>query len=199
MKLREKRRILIFLELLAERFQQDKKQSITHNLLKYFTRDELYDLIVWLFPKTWTVESLSLKSDEELLNLVENDLNILLYIIENLENSIIKYPKIEQVEIDNFFHRTQNEIHYLASKPVEEWDSYDVLNFRSLLLKTGTTKKVFGIFTSDVLAEDVYAVTTKPSYFFDTKEEAEAEIENIVSGGQFSKEELVVHKLWLLQ
>lgn len=88
---------------------------------------------------------------------------------------------------------------HLASKPVEEWDSYDVSNYRSLLLKTGTTKKVFGIFTSDVLAEDVYAVTTKPSYFFDTKEEAEAEIENIVSEGQFSKEELVVHKLWLLQ
>lgn len=58
---------------------------------------------------------------------------------------------------------------------------------------------MFGIFTSDVLAEDVYAVTTKPSYFFDTKEEAEAEIENIVSEGQFSKGELVVHKLWLLQ
>ena len=82
---------------------------------------------------------------------------------------------------------------------MEEWDGYDVSNYRSLLLKTGTTKKVFGIFTSDVLAEDVYAVTTKPSYFFDSKKEAETEIENIVAEGQFTKDELVVHKLWLLQ
>jgi len=57
---------------------------------------------------------------------------------------------------------------------------------------------VFAIFTSDVLAEDVYAVTTKPSYFFDTKEEAEAEIENVIAKGKFSSNELVVHSLWLL-
>lgn len=199
MKLREKRRILIFLELLAERFQQDKNQSITQNLLKYFTREELNDLVMWLFPESWSLEVLSFKTDEELLDIIENDLNILLYQMDKLEQSIVTYPKLEQEEVDVFFQRTQNEIHYLASKPVEEWDSYDVSNYRSLLLKTGTTKKVFGIFTSDVLAEDVYAVTTKPSYFFDTKEEAEAEIENIVSEGQFSKEELVIHKLWLLQ
>lgn len=199
MKLREKRRILIFLELLAERFQKDKKQSITQNLFKYFTREELNDLVIWLFPDSWSLEVLSYKTDEELFDIIGNDLNILLYLIDKLEQSIVAYPKLEQEEVDGFFQRTQNEIHYLASKPVEEWDSYDVSNYRFLLLKTGTTKKVFGIFTSDVLAEDVYAVTTKPSYFFDTKEEAEAEIENIVSEGQFSKEELVIHKLWLLQ
>jgi hypothetical protein len=199
MKLREKRRILIFLELLAERFQQDNKQNITQNLVKYFTREDLNDLVFWLFPKAWTIDDLSFKTDEELLDLIGNDLNILLYLIDKLEQSIIAYPKLKQEEVDAFFQRTQNEIHYLASKPVEEWDSYDKSNYRSLLLKTGTTKKVYGIFTSDVLAEDVYAVTTKPSYFFDTEEEAEAEIESIVSEGQFSKEELVVHKLWLLQ
>ena len=109
------------------------------------------------------------------------------------------YPKLEQDEVDGFFLRTQNQIHYLASKPVDEWDEYDISNYRAMLLKTGTTKKVFGIFTSDVLAEDVYAVTTKPSYFFDTHEEAEAEIKNIVTDGTFKAEELTIHKLWLLQ
>lgn len=39
------------------------------------------------------------------------------------------------------------------------------------------------------------AVTTKPSYFFDTKDEAKAEIENIVAQGKFTKDELVIHKL----
>lgn len=199
MKLREKRRILLFLELLAERFQNEKPEGIHHNLLQYFTREELNDMVMWLFPKIWTADMLSLKTENELLDLLESNLNILLYVMDKLEESIVSSPKLEQEEVDAFFRRTQNEIHYLASKPVEDWDGYDVSNYRSLLLKTGTTKKVYGIFTSDVLAEDVYAVTTKPSYFFDSEEEAEAEIENIIADGQFTKEELVVHKLWLLQ
>ncbi len=58
---------------------------------------------------------------------------------------------------------------------------------------------MFTIFTSDVLAEDVSAVTTKPSYFFDTKEEAENEITNIIAEGRFTRDELTIHKLWLMQ
>jgi hypothetical protein len=154
---------------------------------------------MWLFPKTWTTDMLSLKTEDELLDLLESNLNILLFLMDKLEESIVSYPKLEQEKVDAFFRRTQNEMHYLASKSVDEWDGYDVSNYRSLLLKTGTTKKVYGIFTSDVLAEDVYAVTTKPSYFFDSEEEAEVEIENIIADGQFTKEELVIHKLWLLQ
>lgn len=199
MKIREKRRILLFLELLAERLQKENVKGIHKNLKQYITRDELIEIVMWLFHKTWTPQTLELKSDEELFDLIGNDIGILLFIIDKLENSMISYPKFQQKDIDEFFVRTQNEIHYLASKPVDQWDEYDVSNYRSLLLKTGTTKKVFGIFTSDVLSEDVYAVTTKPSYFFDTYEEAEAEIKNIELEGQFKANELTIHKLYLLQ
>lgn len=199
MKIREKRRILIFLELLAERFQNEKLEAVQSNLVKHFTREELTDILMWLFPKVWTIDTLSLKTDNELLGLIENDLNILLYLIDKLEKTIVSYPKFKQEEVNDFFQRTQNEIHYLARKSVGTWDGYDISNYSSLLLKTGTTKKVFGIFTSDVLADNVYALTTKPSYFFDTKKEAETEIESIVAQGQFAKDELVVHELWLLQ
>jgi TATA-box binding protein (TBP) (component of TFIID and TFIIIB) len=81
---------------------------------------------------------------------------------------------------------------------VADWDDYDRSNYRSLMVKTGTTKKVYAIFTSEVLAEDVYAVTTQPSYFFDTKEEAEVEIENIIAKGEFKSDDLVIHSLWRL-
>ena len=109
------------------------------------------------------------------------------------------FSKHSQNEINHFFEKTQNEIHYLASKPVENWDEYDTSNYRSLLLKTGKAKKVYGIFTADVLAEDVYAVTTKPSYFFDTKAEAEAELYDIIDNDfKFSIDDLVIHSFWLL-
>jgi hypothetical protein len=199
MKLREKRRILLFLELLAERLQKENATGVHKNLKQYITRQELIEMVMWLFHKTWTPKTLAIKSDEALIDLIGNDIGILLFIIEKLENSMVSYPKFEQKDIDEFFNRTQNEIHYLAHKPVDQWDEYDISNYRSMLLKTGTTKKVFGIFTADVLSEDAYAVTTKPSYFFDTYEEAEAEIKNIELEGQFKTEELTIHKLYLLQ
>ena len=73
-------------------------------------------------------------------------------------------------------------------------DSYDKSNYRSLLLKTGTTKKVFGVFTSDVLAEDVYAVTTKSSNFFDTEQEAEVEYQYEIKESETEVEEKVIYK-----
>ena len=57
---------------------------------------------------------------------------------------------------------------------------------------------MFGIFTSDVLAEDVYAVSTKSSFLFDTEKEAEEEIEQIILERKFTREELTIHSLWLL-
>ncbi|MFV0572073.1 MAG: hypothetical protein ACK5M1_06550 [Xanthomarina gelatinilytica] len=198
MTIRERKRILYFLEAYMANLESHEENHINIELLNLFSRKELMAMVLWLHTN-YDNGMLSIKTDSELLELLDDDANVLAYIIEQWRANMSAVPKLTQDEVDRFFQRTQNEIHYLASKPVEEWDSYDVSNYRSLLLKTGTTKKVFGIFTSDVLAEDVYAVTTKPSYFFDTKEEAEAEIENIVSEGQFSKEELVVHKLWLLQ
>ena len=45
----------------------------------------------------------------------------------------------------------------------------------------------------------VYEVTTKPARFFDTKEEAESEVENIISQGMVTREELVIHPLWIAE
>lgn len=198
MKLREKRRLLVYLELLAEKFNAEDKKGIHENVIKYFPRKELIEVVLWLFQNTWTKQSLEHKTEAELLELIGSDIGIVLYLIDKLEKSIISYPSFKQEEVNAFFNRTQNGIHYLASKPVADWDEYDVSNYRSLLVRTGTTKKVYGVFTADVLSEDVYAVTTKPSYFFDTKQEAENEIKNIEAEGQFKANELTIHSLWLL-
>ncbi|MCK8479038.1 hypothetical protein [Psychroserpens algicola] len=198
MKIREKRRLLIYLELLLERFITEQRNETHPNVIKYFSTEELIDIVLWMYPKTWTFEALENRSDKQLLELIGSDSNIVLYLIDQIEKSTPLYPQLRQEEVTQFFSRTQNEMHYLASKPVDQWDKYDVSNYRSLLLKTGTTKKVFGIFTSDVLAEDVYAVTTKPSYFFDTYKEAEDEIKNIELAGQFKANELTIHKLYLI-
>ena len=198
MKLRNYKRIIFFLNRL-ESFLESKKESKTSvELASYYTDSELREIIHWLYRDVWSKNALGFMERPQLLELINSNYGILLWTIYNLEKSMTDTPNISQNDIDTFFQRTQNELHYLASKPVEEWDEYDTSNYRSLLVKTGTTKKVFAIFTSDVLAEDVYAVTTKPSYFFDTKSEAEEEIDTILLDGKFTRDELVVHSLWLL-
>tara|TARA_R110002051_G_scaffold181774_1_gene251309 strand:- start:82270 stop:82629 length:360 start_codon:yes stop_codon:yes gene_type:complete len=116
-----------------------------------------------------------------------------------MEEAMNNFMKYSQSEVSSFFSGHQRELHYLASKPVEHWYGYDKANYHSLRLKTNTSKQVYGIFTSDVLAEDVSAVTTKPTHFFDTKKEAEAELEKILLDKKFKRKDMTIHPLWLLQ
>jgi len=199
MNLRTYKRILFFLNDLSNFIETQGNLKLSKELIKHFTDSELRKMIYWLYKDVWSENALGFMERDKLLELINGDSVVLDWVIHKLEQQMTAVSNYSQEEVDVFFEKTQNEIHYLASKPVENWDEYDLSNYRSLLLKTGKAKKVYGIFTSDVLAEDVYAVTTKPSYFFDTKDEAKAEIKNIVAQGKFTKDELVVHKLWLLQ
>lgn len=198
MKIREYKRIIVLLQKLEGFIEKETKQNVSTDLLQHYTDSEIRDILHWLYKGAWSKNSLAFKKRPELIELINNDYGVLLWTISQLEARMTATPSFNQEEVTAFFERTQNEMHYLASKPVERWDEYDTSNYRNLLLKTGTTKKVFAIFNSDVLAEDVYAVTTKPSYFFDTYEEAQGEISNIVAEGKFTKDELVIHSLWLL-
>lgn len=199
MKLREFKRILGFLKRLESHLETQNQNKLTSELISHYTDSELREMIYWQYRDVWSKNALGFMERNKLIELVNSDYNLLFWTIHSIEERITNTLSYSQHEIDEFFTRTNNEIHYLASKPVEDWDAYDKSNYRSLLLKTGTTKKVYGIFTSDVLAEDVNAVTTKQSYFFDTKEEAENEITNIITEGRFTREELTIHKLWLMQ
>ncbi len=198
MKLREYKRIIFFLQRLETFLDKEIQAKFSVEFLKHYTDSELREMIYWLYKDVWSKNSLGFKNRSELIELISNDKNVLMWTIAQLEASMTKAPSYSQKDVTAFFERTQNEIHYLASKPVEQWDAYDASNYTSLLIKTGTTKKVYAIFDSDVLKEDVYAVTTKPSYFFDNREEAETEINSIIAKGKFTKEELVIHSLWLL-
>lgn len=198
MKIRTIKRILYFLKDLEHTIETSGNPNVSNELIKHFTDSELREMILWEYKDSWSKNALGFLPRNELIDLISGDCNILRWTIYDLESKIISLPNYSQNEVDHYFENTQNQIHYLASKPVKNWDEYDISNYRSLMIRTGTTKRVFAIFTSDVLAEDVYAVTTKPSYFFDTKKEAEDEIKNIVAEGKFTQEDLVVHSLWLL-
>jgi hypothetical protein len=49
-----------------------------------------------------------------------------------------------QEEVNKFFSDTQQEIHYLNSKPVKDWDEYDMSNWKSKLRKKELGRPQFG-------------------------------------------------------
>ena len=199
MKLREIKRILFFLRDLENILITPGNPKVSKELIKHYTDSELRTLIFDLHKDTWSKNALGFMQRPELMELIDGDTALLQWTIQDLEKKMTNFSVYSQEEVHHFFERTHNEIHYLASKPVANWDEYDKANYHSLLSKTNSAKRVYGIFNSDVLAEDVYAVTTKPSYFFDTKEEAEAEINNIIREENFSRDELIIHSLWFIE
>jgi len=195
MTIKERKLILHFLEMLYVEIENRKDAKINPVFLKFFSRKELIEIVIWLYSN-YDKSMLTEKTDEELLELIGSDSSVLAYAIEQWKQNISAVPKLTQGEIYEFFERIPIYIHYLRDKPVAEWDDYDVSNYYSLLFKHGKTKRVFAIFTSDVKDEEKYAVTTQPSYFFDTKEEAEEELERIYEQGLHKWDSLKIMSLW---
>ncbi len=195
MTIRERKLVLHFLELLEKQLENRKITEINLVFLNLFSRKGLIEIVLWLFTN-YDRSMLTEKTDTELLELIGDDTCVLSFLIQKWKNSISAVPKLTQNEAHHFFDEIQIDPHYLRDKPVEEWDSYDVSNYYSILFKRGKTKRVYAIFTSDVKDGDKYAVTTKPSYFFDTKEEAEEELERICKETKQSKSDFIIHSLW---
>lgn len=198
MTIKERKRILYFLEALMVNLESHEDNNINSELLNLFSRKELVDMVLWLH-KNYDRSMLTEKTDSQLLELLNDDANVLAYVIEQWKNNISAVPKLTQAEVYDFFERMPISIHYLRDKPVEQWDDYDVSNYYSILYKHGKTRRVFAIYTADVKEEDKYIVSTQPSFFFDTKEEAEEEMERCYEQGLNKWDSLKVMSLWKIE
>ncbi|MCP4181181.1 MAG: hypothetical protein GY756_25745 [bacterium] len=195
MTIKERKLMLHFLELLEQQLENRKVTEINLVFLNLFSRKELIEIILWLFTN-YDKSMLTEKTDAELLELIGDDTCVLSYVIQQWKNNISAVPKLSQEEVHSFFDEIQIDPHYLRDKPVNEWDDYDVSNYYSILFKHGKTKRVYAIFTSDVKDDDKYAVTTQPTFFFDTKEEAEEELERVCIETKQCVSDFVIHSLW---
>ena len=196
MTIKEQKIHLFFLKYLLEVLRKQKDQDLNTLFKNLFSRKELIDILEYLYLDGLDEYNIEEMKDAELLGLIGNDVSILEFYIQQFEKCLTKTPELSHSEISEFFERTNNESHYLYSKPVEKWDEYDRSNYYSLLFKRGKTKRVFAIFTSDVDEKDKYVVTTQPSFFFDTQEEAEVDLKRIINQENFKKEDLKIMSLW---
>ena len=198
MTIKERKRILYFLEVLMTNLESHYENNVSLEFLNLFSRKELVEMVLWLH-KNYDKSMLTEKTDSELLELLNDDANVLAFVIEQWKKNISAVPKLTETEIHEFFDQVEMNHHYLRFKPIKEWDDYDVSNYYSILFKRGKTRRVFAIFTSDIKDEDKYAVTTQPSFFFDTKEEAEEEMERCYEQGENPSGSLKVMSLWKIE
>lgn len=119
MKLREYKRILVFLRKLASLFETQEQKSLTSELIHHYTNSELREMIHWLYRDVWSKNALGFMERSKLIELIDDDSVLLLWTIHCIEKRMTNTPSYSTQEVDSFFQRTQNEIHYLASKPIE--------------------------------------------------------------------------------
>ena len=197
MTIKQRKMIIFFLKQLQTLLEKNETQELSKFFTDFFSRAELIEILEHTyFDQDLEDHNIETLENSDLLELIGEDYFLLTYLIEKIERSITASPTFSEKEKKEFFELKNLETHYLYSKPTQEWDAYDVSNYYSLLWKHGKTKRVWAIFSSDVNDEDKYAVTTKPSFFFDTEEEAIAEIENIIKERKFKRDELKVMSLW---
>jgi len=195
MTIRTQKLILHFLEILQIQYESSEVPQDDFEIKQLLDRKTLIEMNLWVYTH-FKETQLQFKTDEELFENIKNKSTVLFFLIDKLEKQLTATPSYSQKEVNAFFEEVGLHFNYLRTKPVTEWDGYDQSNYLALLLKRGKAKRVYAVFTSDVKEEDKYIVTTKPSFFFDTEEEAEAQMESFYLQPQTPRGSLKVMSLW---
>lgn len=185
-----------FLRRLQQSMQSEKVATIDNVFLSIYSKDELMDIIKWLYvPTVPQYINYDQMNKEELLEAIGDDFYILSYEIDQTRMELYETTKVTPERVRATLVQLGLETHYLMEKPVTDWDEYDCANFRALSHKAGNPTPVFGIFDSSVKEEDKYIVTTPPPKFYNTEEEANNALSKMVDNGQLKKGEAKVKML----
>jgi len=198
MQKKTKRRLVVqhFLRKLKQRMEADRVNMIDAVWLNIYTKDELMDIIRWVYAPTvpeWI--KFDQMNEEELLEAIGDDFYILSYEIEQARLDLHQTMKVTPKRVFDTLQQLGMETHYLMQKPIAEWDEYDSANFRALSHKAGNPTPIFGIYDSSVLEEDKYFVTTPPPKFFNTEREATDTFAELIKTGQLKEGEAKVMML----
>lgn len=159
MKTKTKRRLAIqyFLRKLKQRMESDKVNQMDAVWLNIYAKEDLIDIIKWLYVPTvpeWI--KLDEMDEEELLEAIGDDFHILSYEIEQARLELYENTKFTYKSVFDTLHQLGLDNHYLMTKPLAQWDDYDKSNYSTLYQKAGKPTPFYGIFNSTVKEEDKY-------------------------------------------
>ena len=182
-----------YLEVMQKQMEAIPTYSMSRFVQDFFLEKELRDIVQWkLSNKELQDIDIEMLSSSELLNMIGNDAVVLGYYFNQWDQECSLQESPEQKEIFKTLHQLGLHTHYLASKPMTNWDEYDWSNFRALQLKSGKLSKVYGIYGSRIRQEEVDTVTSPPARYYDTEEDAQEGIEELLTTGIFKPKELAI-------
>lgn len=186
MTIKERLLVLELLRVLQGYLAKDTyRKGIPFVDLNFLTRKFMEDMLRFQDKENYTDKALEKLTDFGLYKELGNETDMIEYIIHRWKKHTESVPKRTQDEANKFFTAIGRRGHYLEIKPVGEWDEYDVSNYYGLLFRHGKTKRAYVIYIHGELPDEHFAITTRESYYFDTEEEAEDEIFNILREGKY--------------
>ncbi|MBC8757298.1 hypothetical protein H2O64_21690 [Kordia sp. YSTF-M3] len=162
----------------------------------FFTKQELIDIITHIFSEHEVREvDLDVLTHDELLDIIDDDMSILRFYLHQWEQQLISHESHSTHEVNDTLEQLSHHTHYLRNKIPKDWDKYDRSNFRSLQLKAGKLRKVYGIYDINVSQDQVQEVHAPPKRFYQTQEQA-TEVMNTMISKSDSQDEYL-HVLYL--
>jgi len=108
-----------------------------------------------------------------------------------------KKKTIDPKEVNEVLSQLGLYTHYLATKPIDDWDEYDHSNWNALLRKSGRgrLKETFAIIVAlDFKKFEHYCM--EPQVFYESFEKAEEQMLHLIKTKQYKKSQLKIQKLW---
>lgn len=184
-----------FLKVLEKRLSNEKQETVHPLFFKLFTKEELVEILSWLYngniPQSYIISQMSA---QEVLDAIASERSILVYIVQLWDKELEEQDKMDHQNVFATLNQLGLQTHYLADKPLPDWDEYDRSNFKSLLNKSGKLIPRYGIFDANVKEQDKYCCTT-PAKRYNTEWEAQMMLALLIAEGGFCEGELKVMEL----
>lgn len=174
--------IRYFLVKIKGKLENQKVNEIDSFLEDFFTKSELIAIVGWMYD-TKDLKEVPLEDLKpyELLDMIGDTYFILEYVIHKWDEHQNSREHLNPKKVWSVLEQLGLQTHYLGEKAIAFWDAYDYSNYRSLQIKAGRVKRVFGIYDIDVKQEDVEKVDTPPKRFFNSEHEAQRHMQYLIN------------------
>ena len=162
----------------------------------FFLKEELITIIKSMSGSI-TLEEIDLENltSEELLLIIDDDRYIIDFFLKQWNRNA--EDRLTPIAVWNTLEQLSLPTHYLASKAIIDWDEYDFSNYKSLQIKAGKLKRVYGIYDAYVKPEEALKIDSPPKRFFENYDQAQKALDELVSNKNFSEQELQIIPLYI--
>jgi hypothetical protein len=104
----------------------------------FFSKKELIEILEYIYGTNCLLKKSSDSfSIEQLFRLIKHDGSLTAYLMEQVKMNLEAIPSFTQTQVKDFFKEIHFELHYLSTKPIQDWDVYDRNHYRTLLQRAG--------------------------------------------------------------